>query len=128
MDAFRNLPALIRQNGNIALSEAWRLSASPLWQRRGLEGAPLTQSLVLFTGTPHRGKDYGFLALLQLVRKDLFDPEKDMHEQLSKLHQAMIRNNKALVTDLQGNKLFQPVATEPVDYSYSAVEANFTEQ
>ncbi|MGP0007643.1 MAG: hypothetical protein ACLPIG_02850 [Methylocella sp.] len=45
VDAFRNLPTLIRQNGNIALSDAWRLSASPLWQRRGLEGAPLTQSL-----------------------------------------------------------------------------------
>jgi hypothetical protein len=45
VDAFRSLPTLIRQNGSITLSEAWRLSASPLWQRRGLEGAPLTQSL-----------------------------------------------------------------------------------
>lgn len=45
VDAFRSLPALVRQGGNIRLSDAWRLSASPLWQRRGLEGAPLTQSL-----------------------------------------------------------------------------------
>ena len=45
VDAFRSLPALIRQNGSVTLSDAWRLSASPLWQRRGLEGAPLTQSL-----------------------------------------------------------------------------------
>ena len=37
----------------------------------------------------------------------------------------MIRNNKALVTDMQGNKLFQPVTTEAVEYSYSAAEAAF---
>ena len=83
------------------------------------------QSLVLFTGTPHRGKDYGFLALMQLVRPDLFDPEEDIAAQLPRLNAAMIRNNKALVTDLEGNRLFQPVVTETVDYAYSAAEASF---
>lgn len=47
VDAYRNLPAIIRQRGPIALSDSWRLSASPIWQRRGLEGAPLSQSLGL---------------------------------------------------------------------------------
>lgn len=47
VDAVLTLPAIVQQQGPIALSEAWRLSASPLWQRRGLEGAPLTQSLGL---------------------------------------------------------------------------------
>lgn len=47
VDALRALPAVVRQHGRVALSDAWRLSASPLWQRRGLEGAPLTQSLGL---------------------------------------------------------------------------------
>ncbi|MCW2275300.1 hypothetical protein GJ654_12505 [Rhodoblastus acidophilus] len=47
VDAVLTLPAIVRQQGPIALSDAWRLSASPLWQRRGLEGAPLTQSLGL---------------------------------------------------------------------------------
>ncbi|MDR7225231.1 SNF2-related protein [Aminobacter aminovorans] len=82
-------------------------------------------SLVLFTGTPHRGKDFGFLALMQLLRPDLFDPEKEMEEQLSALPRAMIRNNKALVTDLEGNKLFRPVETRAVDYSYSETEEAF---
>ncbi len=82
-------------------------------------------SLVLFTGTPHRGKDFGFLALMQLLRPDLFDPEKEMAEQLSALPRAMIRNNKALVTDLEGNKLFRPVETRAVDYSYSEAEEAF---
>jgi hypothetical protein len=45
VDALRALPTVVRREGLIALSDAWRLSASPLWQRRGLEGAPLTQSL-----------------------------------------------------------------------------------
>ncbi len=92
---------------------------------QALEDAGKIKSLVLFTGTPHRGKDYGFMALMGLVRPDLFDPERDIGDQLSNLHQAMIRNNKALVTDLQGNKLFHPVATETVDYGYSVTEAKF---
>lgn len=92
-----------------------------------LENAGKIGSLVLFTGTPHRGKDYGFLALMQLVRPDLFDPEKDIAEQLPDLHKAMIRNNKALATDLQGKKLFKPVSTESVDYAYSTAEAEFYE-
>ena len=47
VDAFSTLPAIVQRQGPVALSDAWRLSASPLWQRRGLEGAPLTQSLGL---------------------------------------------------------------------------------
>ena len=90
-----------------------------------LDSAGKFGSLLLFTGTPHRGKDYGFLALMQLVRPDLFEPKRDIFDQLPYLHKAMIRNNKALVTDLQGNKLFQPISTEAVDYSYSPEEAEF---
>ena len=92
---------------------------------RALEDAGKINSLLLFTGTPHRGKDYGFLALMQLLRPDLFDPERDIRDQLPDLHKAMIRNNKALATDLQGNKLFHPVSTEPIDYGYSPAEAEF---
>ena len=47
VDAVLTLPTIVRKQGPVALSDAWRLSASPLWQRRGLEGAPLTQSLGL---------------------------------------------------------------------------------
>lgn len=46
-EAFRQLPAVLARDGRLALSDAWRLSASPVWQRRGLEGAPLAQSLGL---------------------------------------------------------------------------------
>ena len=92
---------------------------------RDLEAAGRIESLVLFTGTPHRGKDFGFLALMQLLRPDIFDPEKKMEDQLSALPNAMIRNNKALVTDLNGNKLFRPVETSAIDYGYTEVETKF---
>lgn len=47
VDAYRNLPKILRQREAISLKDVWRLSASEIWQRRGLEGAPLTQSLGL---------------------------------------------------------------------------------
>lgn len=82
-------------------------------------------SLLLFTGTPHRGKDYGFFGLMRLLRPDLFDPEADREGQLAALSQAMIRNNKATVTDLKGERLFRPVVTESRDYAYSEAEDLF---
>ncbi len=82
-------------------------------------------SLVFFTGTPHRGKDYGFWSLLHLLRPDLFDPKKPKRSQLPLLSQVMIRNNKQNVTDLKGNRLFQAPLVETVTYRYSDVEARF---
>ncbi len=40
-------------------------------------------SLLLFTGTPHRGKDFGFFGLMNLARPDLFDTEDDKIAQLA---------------------------------------------
>lgn len=82
-------------------------------------------SAVFFTGTPHRGKDYGFLSLLKLLRPDLFDPRKAIHEQLPNLHAAMIRNNKACVTDLTGKRLFQPPDVRAETYTYTEEEERF---
>jgi SNF2 family DNA or RNA helicase len=82
-------------------------------------------SLLFFTGTPHRGKDYGFFGLMHLVRPDLFDPEQDQLAQLPQLSKVMIRNNKATVTDLQGQRLFKPVSVYSREYQYSDEEAQF---
>src|SRR5262249_47523753 len=68
------------------------------------------RSMVFFTGTPHRGKNYGFFALLRLLRPDLFDPRKPAEEHLPRLRGVMVRNNKHEVTDLTGTRLFH----EPV--------------
>ncbi|MBB5221623.1 hypothetical protein HNP73_001559 [Amaricoccus macauensis] len=46
-DAFRLLPVVVDREGLVSLSKLWRVSYEPIWQRRGLEGAPLSQSLGL---------------------------------------------------------------------------------
>jgi superfamily II DNA or RNA helicase len=85
------------------------------------------ESMLFFTGTPHRGKNFAFLALLKLLRPDLFDPQKPLRSQLPNLRQVMIRNNKQNVTDLKGNKLFFPPKVSAVTYTYSEAEAYFYE-
>jgi superfamily II DNA or RNA helicase len=83
------------------------------------------RSMVFFTGTPHRGKNYGFLALLRLLRPDLFDPRKPVEDQLPCLRGVMVRNNKHEVTDLAGERLFLDPLVRSETYSYSAKEARF---
>ena len=83
------------------------------------------ESMLFFTGTPHRGRNYSFLALLQLLRPDLFNPQEPLSDQLSHLREVAIRNNKQNVTDLQGERLFYPPDVQPVTYSYSPEEARF---
>lgn len=85
----------------------------------------LTRSRIFFTGTPHRGKDYGFFALLRLLDPDLFSPNKTVEEQLPYLRDVVIRNNKQNVTDMKGQKIFQPVSVSSETYSYTEEEANF---
>lgn len=91
----------------------------------GLLEAQRIRSMVFFTGTPHRGKNYGFLALLRLLRSDLFDPRQPMHDQLPDLKHVMIRNNKQNVTDLAGNRLFQEPLVRAETYAYTPEEAHF---
>lgn len=92
---------------------------------RAMEERRRINSLLLFTGTPHRGKDYGFLSLLSLLRPAEFGPDKDLDEQLAKLPEVMIRNNKATVTDLHGQRLFTPVSVTTREYHFSEEEEAF---
>lgn len=88
----------------------------------------LVKSMVFFTGTPHRGVDHAFLALVALLRPDQFDPGKEVRDQLPKLKTVMIRNNKQRVTDMSGNPLFTQVRQYFETYAYSAAEARFYEK
>jgi len=92
-----------------------------------LETSGKVVSMLFFTGTPHRGKDYGFLALLRLLRSDLFNPKELMYNQLKNLSSTVIRNNKQNVTDLSGKKLFQPQVVIPKTFRYTEEETNFYE-
>lgn len=90
-----------------------------------LESTGRLASVLLFTGTPHRGKDYGFLSLLQLLHRDRFDPKRPLSEQLDRLAGVMIRNNKQAVTDLKGNRIFKKLTVEQRTYVYSEAEKHF---
>lgn len=92
---------------------------------RAMEERRRIGSLLLFTGTPHRGKDHGFLSLLSLLDRDIFGPERDPDEQLERLPEYMIRNNKATVTDLSGNLLFTPITVDSRQYAFSSEERAF---
>lgn len=82
-------------------------------------------SMIFFTGTPHRGKNFGFLALLHLLRPDLFNPREPLTQQLPRLREVVIRNNKQSVTDLHGRRLFQSPSVTSETYAYSPEEAHF---
>ncbi|MCK4486244.1 MAG: DEAD/DEAH box helicase family protein [Desulfobacterales bacterium] len=90
-----------------------------------LEEKNLIQSMVFFTGTPHRGKNYNFLQLLRILRPETFDPNQPLQSQLHQLSQVMIRNNKQNVTDLRGKKLFKPMKVTPETFTYSDAEDRF---
>lgn len=85
------------------------------------------KSMLFFTGTPHRGKNFGFISLLTLLRPDLFDPKKPLDRQLPHLREVMIRNNKQNVTDLKGKLLFHPPVVTNLEFQFSAEEREFYE-
>ena len=85
------------------------------------------KSMLFFTGTPHRGKNFGFVSLLKLLRPDLFDPKKPLDRQLPHLREVMIRNNKQNVTDLKGKRLFHPPVVKNLEFHFSSEERAFYE-
>lgn len=90
-----------------------------------LQQAGKVISTVFFTGTPHRGFDYGFWMLMKLVAPHEFDPKLKPSEQYAKLGKYFIRNNKANTVDMNGNKLFKPIIQHPKTFSYTPEEAEF---
>lgn len=82
-------------------------------------------SILFFTGTPHRGKTFGFLSLLHLLHPDIFDPKRSFSSQSAALRECVIRNNKYNVTDLEGRPLFQKHKVIRETYTYSDQEADF---
>ena len=86
------------------------------------------KSKLFFTATPHRGKDFGFFALMKLLRPELFDPRANLESQREKLNKVVIRNNKQLVTNMNGEKLFKEVKVTSRTYSFTEAEQNFYNQ
>lgn len=82
-------------------------------------------SRLFFTATPHRGKNYGFFALLRLLRPDLFDVNKPFETQQHHVRDVVIRNNKQTVTNMDGERLFKTVSVASQTYLFSEAEQSF---
>jgi ERCC4-related helicase len=92
-----------------------------------LNRAGKVTSCVLFTGTPHRGKSYGFWSLMSLLDADVFGPKKNEGGMLQALPRFLIRNAKQKATDMKGQRLFKPVVQHPETFTYSPPEETFYE-
>lgn len=90
-----------------------------------LVGGGRIRSMVFFTGTPHRGKPFGFFSLLGLLQPAKFGPKLSHAEQLRRLPDVMIRNNKQNVTDLRGKALFKEPVVQSRTYEYTFAEQRF---
>ena len=90
-----------------------------------LVGNGRIRSMVFFTGTPHRGKPFGFFSLLGLLQPETFGPKFPYGDQLRMLPGIMIRNNKQNVTDLHGKALFKEPVVESRTYAYTPAEEQF---
>lgn len=93
-----------------------------------LEQAGKIISTILFTGTPHRGFDFGFFSLMKLVNPEVFDPKKNYSMQYKELSNYFIRNNKQNTVDMDGNRLFKPIHQHPKSFSYTDSEKLFYEE
>ena len=90
-----------------------------------LEELGKINSCLLFSGTPHRGKDHGFWSLMSLLDRDTFGPEKNIEQQIKRLPEFLLRNAKQKVVDMSGRLLFQPIQQFPETYHYTNEEEDF---
>lgn len=90
-----------------------------------LQLAGKVESCVLFSGTPHRGKNFGFWSLMSLVDREVFGPKRNEAAMLNALPRYLIRNAKQKATDMKGNRLFKPIQQFPETFSYAPPEDAF---
>ena len=97
-------------------SERFRLAAS---LRRK------TDYMILLTATPHQGKPDKFQALLGLIRPALKEEIRLFSSHPHILRDMVFRNNKAYVTDIDGQFIFQGKITRTVQVASSAEDKDF---
>lgn len=90
-----------------------------------LQLAGKVDSCVLFSGTPHRGKNYGFWSLMSLVDREIFGPKRNEGSMLAALPRYLIRNAKQKATDMRGARLFKPIQQFPETFVYTPPEEAF---
>lgn len=84
-----------------------------------------TDSLLLLSATPHQGKQDKFQALLELVRPEHKKEIQTLALNPELLGQMVIRNDKANVTDAEGNFIFRGKTTVATEVTLAAEEEQF---
>ena len=85
----------------------------------------LTDSLLLLTATPHQGMQDKFQALLELLRPELKDEIDMLTLNPDLLRDMVVRNNKADVTDAEGNFIFKGKTTRAIPVATSEESRSF---
>lgn len=85
---------------------------------------PRSPRLLLLSATPHQGDDERFVSLLNLVRPDLFDPDKPTSEQLipAALVETLTRTPKSRAVDWEGKSIFKGHITKTLDVPWTPEE------
>ena len=115
----------------VIVDEAHHAGVSPRGATLGynlihkMDEAGKIDSLLFFTATPHQGMENSFWKLMELLDNDAFSSNKSDNEKYKLLPEFMIRNNKSMVTDMNGNKLFKKIKQHPAEYEYTEKEAFF---
>lgn len=78
-----------------------------------------TDSLVLLTATPHQGRDDSFRGLLELLHPERRSEINTLDANPEILSEMVFRNNKANVTDMEGNFLFHGTTVRQIEVDTS---------
>lgn len=84
-----------------------------------------TDSLLLVTATPHQGMQDKFQALLELIRPDLIPEIQTLTLNPEILREMVYRNQKAYVTDAEGNFVFKGKITKAIEIPQTPEERVF---
>ena len=87
-----------------------------------------TDSLVLLSATPHQGMSDKFEALLELLRPELRRSIQAINKDPGILQYMVIRNNKADVTDADGNFIFRGKITRAVSIGIDEAANEFEQR
>lgn len=108
----------------VIIDESHRMGGSTDQVARYKLGAALAESapyLLLLSATPHQGKSDQFLRLMQLLDRDSFPDESGIVQE--RVRPFVIRSEKRLAIDAEGQPLFKPRSTRLQAVSWKAKHA-----
>ena len=108
----------------VIIDESHRMGGSTDQVARYKLGAALAESapyLLLLSATPHQGKSDQFLRLMQLLDRDSFPDESGIVQE--RVQPFVIRSEKRLAIDAEGQPLFKPRSTRLQAVSWQAKHA-----